>query len=1257
MAIFPGSAIPSAADAYTIDNSLRFEDGGPAYLSRTPGSAGDRKTWTWSSWVKRGNLGSQQNIFVFGAANADHVALGIKSTDDLAYSVIDGNVTTVEYVTTQVLRDPSAWYHIVVTGDTTPASPLFKVYINGEQVTAFDTSTNNASQDDEYAANNTVAHRIGARPFSSSLPLDGYLAEVYWIDGTALTPSSFGETNSTTNQWIPKDAVDDLTFGTNGFYQKYAGTELADSFTDSSADERTAVQHAITAYGNTHTDTSVKKIGTASAQLDGNGDYFSIPASSDWNRGTGDWTVEAWFQNSGGTSGTGYGNGIFPVFTVGVGWTGAFVSDWYIWYSFDSEDMSVLDVAGNQYDFAQVEGDWDDTDWHHIAFVRNGNDLKYYFDGTQTGSTADVTGESFGDSTNTVYIGRSQGGHEAWSGYWNGYQDEYRVSDTARYTGNFTPSTSAFTPDAYTLLLLHMDGANDGTVFRDAGPHTITANGGVTNTRAVKKVGDSSIKFDGTEDFLLSADSSDWDFCGSTSGGFTLEFWVRLEDHTGYNEIITRGSDPSTANPDENVWTVIHDHGNGLKFACYILNSTLVATGFGGEITDNDWHHVAVVRDGSDYEVFKDGTSVATTTDTDTGTLDGPLCIGGRRQTDGTIRFDFDGYLDEIRISDTARYTGSFAPSTTAFTTDSNTLLLLHSNWDGGLGADSSGNYNNFTPTNLAATDQMIDTPTNNFCTMNPVSPQVQPMSEGNLWVSTSVAESSSNTIGMESGKWYFEVLPDSTSFTLGIVNDPNIRLDTTSSHVVCAFNDGGTVSTPNSTEGSDTFSSGGSGDIYGFAIDADAKTLDVYQNNTKVIEVTSFTIDAPYFFSVDRNSGVTVNEKMNFGADSSFAGTVTAQGEQDSNGIGDFYYEPPSGYLALCTSNLPDPEIALPGDNFNTILYDDGAGAKTGVGFQPDLVWVKARGSGYDHKLTDAVRGVTKALVANDDSAETTDSTGLTAFGTDGFTVGADTDYCDTTGTGMVAWNWLGGNGTVSNAVGTITSTVSANTTAGFSICKYVGDGNGDATFGHGLSTSPDLVVIKNMDDTKRWMVWTPALGSSGGDCTYLLSWDTTAALYNVCEDTVRLSGTTMVQIGSSSGGSTFAWVNESGVDYISYCWNSIEGYSKVGTYTGNGVADGGPFIYTGFRPRFVMVKRTNSTGAWPMWDIERPGYNVTNDVLYSSNIDAETTGSGTSGSIVDLLSNGFKLMGTSGNSGEDGGTFIYYAVAQNPFKYSNAR
>ena len=220
MGVFSENAIigASAAGGYDIDQSLRIDDGDSAYMSRTPSSAGNRKTWTWSGWVKRGNLGSVQNIFVFGAANTDQVTLAIH-TDKISFSVIHGNTTTVEYVTTQVLRDPSAWYHIVVSGDTTPGSPLFKVYLNGEQVTAFGTSTNSAAQNGEYAANNTVVHRIGNRAFGSSQPYDGYLSEVHWIDGTALTPASFGEINLDTNQWQAIKYAG--SYGTKGFYLKF----------------------------------------------------------------------------------------------------------------------------------------------------------------------------------------------------------------------------------------------------------------------------------------------------------------------------------------------------------------------------------------------------------------------------------------------------------------------------------------------------------------------------------------------------------------------------------------------------------------------------------------------------------------------------------------------------------------------------------------------------------------------------------------------------------------------------------------------------------------------------------------------------------------------------------------------------------------------------------------------------------------------------------------------------------------------------
>jgi hypothetical protein len=220
--------------------------------------------------------------------------------------------------------------------------------------------------------------------------------------------------------------------------------------------------------------------------------------------------------------------------------------------------------------------------------------------------------------------------------------------------------------DSNTKLMLHCDGSNGGTTFTDSSdsPHTVTVHGATHTDTAVKKFGTASAQFDGTEDFLRVADSNDWDFVGPSTSAFTVDFWVQLTDHSGYNELISQGSNPGTSNPDENLWCVAHNHGSGLQFACYISNSVLLITGSGGEITDNDWHHVAVVRSGSTYTVYKDGTSVTSVTDADTATLDGALQINGRAQSNGTARYEFNGYMDEIRISTAARFTANFTPAT-----------------------------------------------------------------------------------------------------------------------------------------------------------------------------------------------------------------------------------------------------------------------------------------------------------------------------------------------------------------------------------------------------------------------------------------------------------------------------------------------------------------------------------------------------------------------------------------------------------------
>jgi hypothetical protein len=330
------------------------------------------------------------------------------------------------------------------------------------------------------------------------------------------------------------------------------------------------------------------------------------------------------------------------------------------------------------------------------------------------------------------------------------------------------------------------------------------------------------------------------------------------------------------------------------------------------------------------------------------------------------------------------------------------------------------------------------------------------------------------------------------------------------------------------------------------------------------------------------------------------------------------------------------------PSEHFNTITYDDGAGAKTGVGFQPDLVWLKSRGSAYEHEWTDAVRGVTEALSCDSTNVESTDSTGLTAFGSDGFTVGADTNYSDTTGDGMVGWCWKSGNSSGSaNTDGSINSTVSVNQTAGFSVVKYSGDPNVNTTIGHGLGAVPKLIITKCLTTTHNWGVYHHSLG---------------------VDKYLRLNTTDSEQSSSGAWGSTptssvfgVGGLNENdqaSQDYIAYCFAEKTGYSKFGSYEGNANADG-TFIYTGFAPAYVIRKRTNGANAWPINDTARNPYNPANYVVLANTSAADTSAN----NEIDFLSNGFKLRATDTHGNASGGIYLYMAFAETPFKNANAR
>ena len=338
---------------------------------------------------------------------------------------------------------------------------------------------------------------------------------------------------------------------------------------------------------------------------------------------------------------------------------------------------------------------------------------------------------------------------------------------------------------------------------------------------------------------------------------------------------------------------------------------------------------------------------------------------------------------------------------------------------------------------------------------------------------------------------------------------------------------------------------------------------------------------------------------------------------------------------------------INLPTDYFNTITYT-GTGASlanTGVGFQPDWVWIKGRSGATDHGLYDAVRGVQKDLVSNATSAETTQTTGLTAFGSDGFTVGALAKL-NTSSATYVAWNWLGANTTVSNTSGSITSTVSANTTAGFSIVSWTGSG-ANGTVGHGLGTTPAMIITKarSAHGSDAWyVVHNKSWGNDGNG----LVLNNTASIYNRVSD---LAGTGITAWSSSTftinqGSATF--LNNTSIPYIGYCFAEIKGFSKFDSYTGNGSTDG-TFVYTGFKPAFLLIKNSSNAGEyWQIIDNKRDTYNVTFNRLFPNASDANNTGLNPN---IDFLSNGFKCRTASDGTNGSSRTYIYMAFAENPF------
>ncbi len=807
--------------------------------------------------------------------------------------------------------------------------------------------------------------------------------------------------------------------------------------------------------------------------------------------------------------------------------------------------------------------------------------------------------------------------------------------------------------------------------------HNITKINSVQHSTSIKKIDASSINLTGTNAFSI-PDHANW----SPTGDFTYEMWVYMNgSQTGWSNICSQADGTNRGlefGPDgSGNWMARHSTKGNLTVTIPSLNT---------------WHHMAFCRQGNTARLYLNGVEV----DTDagyTGSLNNCADVLLFGNSDTGFDQNFNGYLDEIRFSNVCRYEDgtTFTPSTSAFTDDDDTFLLIHSNAANGnttftdssganrsLGSDSSGNNNHWTLNNITASDHTSDCPANNYCTFNNLEDNAHHAGhygEGNLeGAGKTGSYFNMGSVGTmyTTKKLYFEVYltaqtnpdvffgvppddyhPSASPSNDAVTNWPGKNFPGAS--VNCSYN----VVRWDSSQSYSFTTVAATGDIWGVAFDPATGKFWVHQNGTWFSSGNPSTGANPLCTLSDLTTGsqprlwtcaagqYQLNSRMilNCGQDGTFNGNKAAQGNMDDNDQGNFYYTVPTGFLALCENNLDDPAV-IPSENFNTVLYTGSGSSQTiTTGFDTDLVWVKNRGRASEHILVDTLRGDGKVLHSHLPSAEVTPN-GAPSLVSTGFTVSSSDDWYNRSSDTYASWSWKAGGAGTANTDGSINSVVSANTDAGFSIVTHSGAA-GNGTVGHGLTKAPNLVITKSRADSDQWRVGSiQPLGSM--DFTDYLKLNATTALTDestTWNDTAPTS--TVFSVGTDSA------TNHPGYTYVSYCFHGVDGYSRIGSYEGNGNANG-TFVYCGFRPAFLLLKNMDASGwNWRIMDSARSTYNVVTKFL-EANVTATETSNGTGN--VDFLSNGFKFrVNDAGSNGTN--TYMYYAIAEQPFKYTNAR
>ena len=915
-----------------------------------------------------------------------------------------------------------------------------------------------------------------------------------------------------------------------------------------------------------------------------------------------------------------------------------------------------LRVGATNYSLTTSQVFRDPSAWYHIVVAidttqaTSSNRTKVYVNGSQV--TNFLTANYVPQNSNLA-LNNNVAQYIGYSNYFDGYMAEVNFIDGQALTPSSFGQTDAVTGSWVAKKYTGTYGTNGFYL-----PFSSFITGGSLTSATVN----------GFSSYAYNESGADYVNTSSTSGfnvgtgNFTLETFIKFNTVDTWDIVMSYNSSNVQ---QQNMLYYYHPTG---EISFYDQNTFANLT-CAYTFTAGVWYHVALVRNSGTLRMYINGvvqpTTLGYTTNINT--------ISYLKLASQSSRASTKGQLSNLRFNNTAVYTSNFTPPTSALTAISGTQLLtfqnstLIDNSTNALAltntatgnpsaiADNSGNGNywNFNNMNLSTStattyDLMKDVPTltsatvANYCVLNPLEKLNWLSQNGTITLNNANMSFDTNAAGamtqasfaVSSGKWYFEV----TLSNFVMVGIRAIRAISNGDLTYRYYqNNGQIIYVPyNSTTQTvlTTVATSTSSDIIGVAFDLDSNTISWYKNGTLLYTATGIVADtyAPSVGGAANQTGAAVNF-----------------------GQRPFSYTPPTGFVALNTYNLPTPTILQGNKYMDATLYtQNGAASNVIVNagqFKPDLVWIKCRSNaGTWNALVDSVRGGSKTLYSNATDAESTDNF-INTFNSNGFTLNiGDSGTNNTAGRTQVGWQWQAGQGsTSSNTSGSITSTVSVNASAGFSIVTYTGNltAAGNATVGHGLGVAPKMVITKRRSGTSQWMVWHTGLTNA----TYALQLQSTDAQVNTA-GAGWLGGTVSDPTSTTFGTNYLDGRNINGQNFVALCWAEIAGFSKFGSYVGNYNVDG-VFVYCGFRPKFILIKAANNLYDWELIDTSRSTYNSSSNYLQPNLSSAEYS---TTSDNIDILSNGFKMR-NNWTRLNDTVTYIYAAFAENPTKYALAR